>query len=87
MSDYVLVVHYGESDEPVSVPLRGCTPDDAEVERQALITRIDHAHEINVPEIFARDTQPGADIAIDPARVTSVDLVEAEAEATDAPTD
>ena len=78
MSDYVLVVHYSEADEPVTVPLPGCSPDDAEVERQALITRIDHAHEINVPEIYARDSQPGADIAIDPARVTSVDLIDAE---------
>jgi hypothetical protein len=76
MSDYVLEVHYGEDDEPVRVPLVDCDPDDAEVERQALVSRIEHAHDINAPEIFATDTPPGSDIAIDPARVTSVDLVE-----------
>jgi hypothetical protein len=79
MPDYVLEVHYREDDEPVRVPLPGCDPDDAEVERQALITRIEHAHDLNVPEIYATDTPPGSDIAIDPARVTSVDLVEGDA--------
>jgi len=73
MTSYVLRVHYGESDA-VDVPI-DCDPDDAETWRQELVSRIEHAHELRVPEINAGDEPPASDIAIDPARVTSVDLV------------
>lgn len=75
-NSYALDVHYGEDDPPVRVPLPDCTPEEAETERQALVTRVEHARDINAPEIFARDSAPGDDIAVDPARVSSVDLVD-----------
>ena len=75
MTRYVLRVNYGET-ESVEVPVE-CDPSDAETARQALVSRIEHAHELLVPEISAGDDPPAADIAIDPARVTSVDLEDA----------
>jgi hypothetical protein len=73
MTSYVLRVNYGET-ESVDVPVE-CDPDDAETLRQALVSRIEHAHQLEVPEISAGDDGAAAQIALDPARVTSVDLV------------
>lgn len=75
-SSYALDVNYREDERPVRVPLPDCTPEEAETERQALLTRVEHALDISAPEIFARDEPPGNDVAIDPARVTSVDLID-----------
>lgn len=76
MTDYALLVHLGDGEAPIRVPLPPCTPDEAEVERQALVSRVEAAVEIDAPEINARDTAPGNDIAIDPHLVTGVDLID-----------
>lgn len=75
-SSYALDVHYREDEPPVRVPLPDCTPEEAETERQALLTRVEHAVDISAPEIFARDEAPGNDVPIEPARVTSIDLID-----------
>lgn len=74
MSRYVLRVNYGD-EATVEVPI-DCEPGDAETWRQALVSRIEHAHQLEVPEISAGDEPPLTEIAIDPARVTSVDLLD-----------
>jgi hypothetical protein len=75
---YVLEVRYGADESPVRIGLPGHDADAAEVKRQALVTEIEHALEIDAPLIYsdatADDQQAG--VAIDPGRVTSVDLVE-----------
>jgi hypothetical protein len=78
MSDYVLEVHYGDDEPPVRIELTGCSPDDAETERQSLVTEIEHALQIEAPLIYSKATgdRPHAGTPIDPTRVTSVDLVE-----------
>jgi hypothetical protein len=73
MSDYVLEVHYGEGADPIRIALHGCTPEEAEVARQDLAQEIEHAVEIEAPMMYS---DLATDIAIDPARVTRVDLVE-----------
>lgn len=80
MGDYVLQIRYGETEPPLRIPLDGVSPEDAEVRRQELVTEIDHALEIRAPEIYSDATpeQPSAGVAIDPARVTSVELVDAD---------
>lgn len=77
VSDYVLQVHYGEQDPPVRIPLRGVTADDAEVRRQALVTELEHAREIEAPLVYSDATvaAPEAGVPLDPTRVTGVDLV------------
>jgi hypothetical protein len=78
MSDYELEVHYGEDEPPVRIPMADCDADDAEAARQALRKRIEHAIDLEAPLVYseATDDHPDAGIAIDPTRVTSIDLVE-----------
>lgn len=76
MSDYVLEVRYGEDNEPVQVRLNGFNPDDAEIARQSLVTQVEHAVTIEAPEIRPDLGELDPDVTIEPARVTSVDLVE-----------
>ncbi|MDT4932749.1 MAG: hypothetical protein QOK11_641 [Pseudonocardiales bacterium] len=78
MSHYVLEVHYGDGEAPVRIELPGYTPEQAETERQALATEIEHALEIEAPVMYyakGRSSGPDGGVAIDPNRVTSVDLV------------
>lgn len=83
MGNYLLQVHYADRDEPILIKLSDCEPAEAEVERQALAQQIEHAAEIGAPLLYP-DSPDGAAsaVALDPARVTRVDLVDAaEAEA------
>jgi hypothetical protein len=82
MSHYVLEVHYGDGEAPVRIELPGYTADQAETEREALATEVEHALEIEAPLMyFAKGASSGPDggVPIDPARVTSVDLVSPDA--------
>jgi hypothetical protein len=75
---YVLEIRYGADEAPVRIELPGYDADAAELKRQTLATEIAHAVEIEAPLIYsdatADDQQAG--VAIDPARVTSVDLLD-----------
>ena len=77
MSDYVLEIRYGEDEDPARIELDGCSADDAEVARQAILHRIEHAMDIGAPVIYshATDENPRAGVPVDPSRVTGVDLV------------
>lgn len=79
MTDYVLLVRYGDAEAPVRVELPECTPGDAETARQALLREVEHAVEIEAPSMYTTASQAATDarITIDPHRVTSIDLVEA----------
>jgi hypothetical protein len=78
MSDYVLEIRYREDEPSLQVPLTGCTPDEAEAKRQALIEEIEHAIKLHTPPVALNDMDADlpADVQIDPARVTDVLLVE-----------
>jgi hypothetical protein len=82
MADYVLEVHDGEDEPPLRIELNGYSADDAETERRALATEIDHAVEIEAPLIYSGTTgsDPDSGVPIDPTRVTSVDLLDASAD-------
>lgn len=75
---YELEVHFGDDEPTVRVALPGYSADDAEVARQTLLRDVEHALQIEAPLIYAEatddDSQAGP--AIDPTKVTSVDLVE-----------
>ena len=77
MADYVLQVNYEQGADPVLVTLRGVSPDEAETAHQALETELEHARSMNAPVVFsgATDADPTAGVAIDPARVTGVNLI------------
>lgn len=81
MSHYVLEVRYGADEPPVRIELAGYDADAAELKRQELVTEIEHAVDIEAPVIYsdATDDAREAGVAIDPVRVTSVDLVEPDA--------
>ena len=78
MSDYALEVHYGDGEPPVRIELPGCRAEDAETARESLIQEIEHAVEIDAPLMYwaPTDSDPKAGVPIDPAKVTSVDLIE-----------
>jgi hypothetical protein len=78
MSDYVLVVRYGDGEPPIRIELPGCRVQDAETARESLIQEIEHAVEIEAPLMSwaPADSGWGAGAQIDPAQVTSVDLIE-----------
>jgi hypothetical protein len=77
MGDYVLRVRY-DDEIAAEIPLRDCDPGDAETERQALAKEIEHAVELDAPLVYtsARAADPDKKVSIDPARATSVDLVD-----------
>ena len=78
MNNYVVEIHYGDGEPPVRIELRDYDADAAELKRQTLVAEIEHALEIEAPLIYsdATDADREAGAAIDPTRVTSVDLVE-----------
>jgi hypothetical protein len=78
MSDYALEVHYGDGEPAVRIELPGFTADDAETARESLIQEIEHAVEIEAPLMSwsPAGAGPEAAVPIDPAKVTSVDLIE-----------
>ncbi len=75
--DYVLQVNFREDEPPLRIPLTGVTADEAELRRRSLLTEIEHAIEIEAPVMYSEstDADPRAGVAIDPFRVTGVDLV------------
>lgn len=77
MGDYLLRVRY-DDEIAAEIPLRDCSPGDAEAERQALATEIAHAAEMDAPFVYtsARASDPDKKVSVDPARATSVDLVD-----------
>ena len=78
MSDYALEVHYGDGEPPVRIELPGYRAKDAETARESLIQEIEHAVEIEAPLMYwtPTDSDSEAGAPIDPAKVTSVDLIE-----------
>ncbi|HEY2175715.1 MAG TPA: hypothetical protein VGH85_18060 [Mycobacteriales bacterium] len=80
MSNYALEVHYGDGEPPVRIELPGYPAAEAEIAREALIQEIEHAVEIEAPLMtWAPDnSDQAAGAEIDPAKVTSVDLIDAE---------
>jgi hypothetical protein len=79
MGEYLLQIHHAEHDEPIVIKLSDCGPDEAEIERQALARQIEHAAEADAPLLYPRSTgdgDPGPAIALDPAKVIRVDLVD-----------
>ena len=77
MSDYALEVRYGDGEPSIRIELPGYRAGDAETAREALIQEIEHAVEIEAPLMNWAPSDEQAVALIDPARVTSVDLVEA----------
>lgn len=79
MSEYALEVHYGDGEPPTRIELPGYRAEDAETARESLIQEIEHAVEIEAPLMSwaPTDSDPAAGTPIDPATVTSVDLIEA----------
>jgi len=78
MSDYALEVHYADGEPPIRIELPGYRAEGAETARESLIQEIEHAVEIEAPLMYwaPADSDPEAGAAIDPAKVTSVDLIE-----------
>jgi hypothetical protein len=78
MNDYALDVHYGDGEPPIRIELPGYRAEEAETARESLIQEIEHAVEIEAPLMYwaPADSNPGAGAPIDPAKVTSVDLIE-----------
>lgn len=79
MSRYVILVHYGEGEPPVTVPVPTDDPEAAETRRQALVKEVDHALEMDAPVIYsdATGSDPQVGVPIDPRRVTTIELVDA----------
>lgn len=80
MSDYALEVKYGDGEPTVRIELPGCPVEEAATARESLIQEIEHAVEIEAPLMtWAPDNaDPESGAEINPARVTSVDLIESE---------
>jgi hypothetical protein len=79
VTDYELVIHLRDSDEPEHVALPGVPEDQAEAERQTLIYDLDQARLAEVP-VFAVQTSsgfPAEPLMLDPHAVTEIDLIEA----------
>jgi hypothetical protein len=78
MSEYALEVHYGGGEPPIRIELPGCRAAEAETARESLVQEIEHAVEIEAPLMYWApvDSDPGVGAPIDPAKVTSVDLIE-----------
>lgn len=77
MSEYVLQIKYGEDEAAVRVPLSGCSPDKAEVKRQALVHALQSGVDLHAPPVslHALDADLPADVTVDPTRVTDVALL------------
>jgi hypothetical protein len=75
---YVLEVHFGDDEPTIKVELPDYSADEAEVARQSLLRDIEHALQLEAPVVYsaATDDDPEAGEAIDPTKVTSVDLVD-----------
>lgn len=78
MREYALEVHYGDGEPPTRIELPGYRAEDAETARESLIQEIEHAVEIEAPLMSwaPADSDPEAGTPINPATVTSVDLIE-----------
>ena len=78
MADYVLQIKYGEDEEPVRVPLVGCSPEDAEVKRQALVHAVQNGVDMHAPPVPLQqlDADLPADVTVDPTRVTDIALLD-----------
>jgi hypothetical protein len=81
MPDYEIEVRYGNGEPPLSIPLVGYEPEDAELEREEIAEEIDHAREIESPLVLTelRSGPLDQEIAIPVDGVISVDLVDAPA--------
>jgi hypothetical protein len=79
MSNYALEVHYGDGEPTVRIELPGCSADEAEIARESLIQEIEHAVEIEAPLMTwaPSNSDQAAGAEINPARATSVDLINA----------
>lgn len=77
---YVILVRYAEGEPPVHVPVPTDDPGEAEARRQALVTEVDHALELDAPLLYSDATgdDPVAGVPIDPKRVTSIELADAD---------
>jgi hypothetical protein len=82
MPDYAIEVRYGNGQPTVRIPLLGYSPDDAEVDLQAVREELRHASELNAPcvirELSAGPLAEHVEIPVDGA--IEVDLVDADAE-------
>jgi hypothetical protein len=78
MSDYVLQITYGDDEPAVHVPLRGCSPEDAETKRQALVHALQNGVDMHAPPVSLHDLDADLPegIEVDPGRVTDVALVD-----------
>ena len=77
MADYVLQISYG--DEPaLHVPLTGCSPDEAETKRQALVHAVQNGVDMHAPPVSLHDLDADLPegITVDPQRVTDIALVD-----------
>jgi hypothetical protein len=79
MSNYALEVHYGDGEPTVRIELPGCSADEAEIARESLLQEIEHAVEIEAPLMTwaPENSDQAAGAEINPARATSVDLIDA----------
>lgn len=78
MTEYEIVIHLRESDEPARIPLPGVSADDAEADRQALRYEIEQARLAEVPIVMVqtKSGHPASTLNVDPHEVTEIDLVE-----------
>lgn len=76
MSDYLLEIRYGETDAPVQLRLAGCTPEEAENKRQAIVRELEHALSMHAVPVALHDLDSDlpAGVTVDPGRVTDVEL-------------
>jgi hypothetical protein len=79
VTDYELVIHLRDSDQPERVALPGVEEHEAEAERQKLIYEIDQARLAEVPLLAVQTSGgfPPEPLALDPHAVTEIDLIEA----------
>ena len=79
MPDYAIEVRYGNDRPTVRIPLIGYSPNDAEIDLQAVREELRHASELNAPcvirELSAGPLDEHVEIPVDGA--VEVDLVEA----------
>jgi hypothetical protein len=78
MSDFEIVIHLRNSAEPIRVPLPDVPAHVAEADRQGLIYDLDQARLAEVPVLSVQTASgfPPEPIALDPAEVTEVDLID-----------
>ena len=79
MPDYAIEIRYGNGTPTQRIPLTGVSPDDAEVDLQAVRSEIRHAREIGAPcvirELSAGPLDEHIEVPVDGA--VEVDLVDA----------